>query len=154
MLPSRLLLPRPRQSPEACGTEPQACSNSADHTSAAPPSLNNTPSSNSANPANGNRYPYAAENPTTYTRPTGQDWTDYATECGKGAVQGLEVGVLTGADETGVGALGAPGNGCTEGLVTQAAADVLGEEGGQVAKGYFFVKPSRNSHTCYSPRPF
>jgi hypothetical protein len=38
--------------------------------------------------------------------------------------------------------------------VTQAAADVLGEEGGQVAKGYFFVKPSGNSHTCYSPRPF
>jgi RHS repeat-associated protein len=65
------------------------------------------------NPTNGNRYQYAADNPTNNTDPTGQtDWDEVGDSCVAGAAGGLLAGAISGADFTGVGAVGAAAAGC------------------------------------------
>ncbi len=80
-------------------------------------------------PANANRYTYAADDPVNSHDPTGRDG-GIGTGCAEGAAGGLILGGLSGVDFTVVGAIGAAGLGCAFG----AAEAYLGNsfEGGLV----------------------
>lgn len=95
------------------------------------------------NPNRANSYTYAGDDPINTMDPNGRDAGDYAKGCAQGAGEGLLVGAVTGADETGAGAVGAAASGCVDGLITTAADDLtdssVGSEAGYIADGIEIV---------------
>ncbi|MFJ1585643.1 RHS repeat-associated core domain-containing protein, partial [Streptomyces sp. NPDC088197] len=85
-----------------------------------------------ADPAQGNRYAYAGDDPINNTDPTGNEsLSEYGLSCLKGGAQSAVVGLYTGASETGYGAVGAFAGGCA----TNVGLDILEEYGGEQGSG-------------------
>jgi RHS repeat-associated protein len=80
-----------------------------------------------------NLYTYAGADPVNQSDTSGlSSALDYGSECLSGAESGLAIGLVSGADETGVGAAGAAVLGCGQGLIEEGVNDLFGGDLGTI----------------------
>ncbi|MET9221541.1 RHS repeat-associated core domain-containing protein [Streptomyces sp. NPDC003300] len=99
-----------------------------------------------ADPAQGNRYAYAGDDPINNVDPTGEvPWSKYATSCFKGGAQGALVAGLTGTATTGIGLATEAATGCA----IDTGLDIVGDYGpsgsGDASEAVSFLNDAKDA---------